>query len=41
MIVNLDVKSLEVVVTGRLSSSKPNLQNADKQTKKYMESRYE
>lgn len=30
-----------VVVTGRLSSSKPNLQNADKQTKKYMESRYE
>lgn len=29
-----------VVVTGRLSSSKPNLQNSDKQTKKYMETRY-
>lgn len=30
-----------VVVTGRLSSSKPNLQNADKATKQFMETRYE
>jgi len=30
-----------VAVTGRLSSSKPNLQNADPLTKVYMESRYE
>lgn len=30
-----------VAVTGRLSSTKPNLQNADKETKKYMETRYE
>jgi DNA polymerase I-like protein with 3'-5' exonuclease and polymerase domains len=29
-----------VAITGRLSSSKPNGQNADKQTKKYMETRY-
>lgn len=29
-----------VAVTGRLSASKPNLQNADKETKRYMESRY-
>lgn len=29
-----------VAITGRLSSSKPNLQNADKETKLYMESRY-
>lgn len=29
------------VVTGRLSSSKPNLQNIDKTTKGYMESRYD
>ena len=29
-----------VVVTGRLSSSKPNLQNADGETKRYMETRY-
>lgn len=30
-----------VVVTGRLSSSQPNLQNADKKTKKYLVSRYD
>jgi len=30
-----------VVVTGRLSSTKPNLQNADKNTKKFMRTRYE
>lgn len=30
-----------VAITGRLSSSKPNLQNADPLTKVYMESRYE
>jgi DNA polymerase-1 len=30
-----------VAVTGRLSSSKPNMQNADKITKKFMESRYD
>lgn len=29
------------VVTGRLSSTKPNLQNIDPQTKKFLESRYE
>ncbi len=29
-----------VAATGRLSSTKPNLQNADKLTKKFMESRY-
>lgn len=29
-----------VTITGRLSSSKPNLQNADKATKKFMTSRY-
>lgn len=29
-----------VAVTGRLSSSKPNMQNADKETKRYMESRH-
>lgn len=29
-----------VVITGRLSSTKPNLQNADPITKKFMESRY-
>ncbi len=29
------------VVTGRLSSSKPNAQNMDKQTKAYMQSRYD
>lgn len=29
------------VVTGRLSSTQPNLQNADPQTKKFMESRYD
>jgi len=29
-----------VVVTGRLSSNKPNLQNADKNTKKFMRTRY-
>lgn len=29
-----------VAVTGRLSSNKPNLQNADKKTKAYMRSRY-
>lgn len=29
-----------VAVTGRLSSNKPNLQNADKTTKKFMSSRY-
>lgn len=29
-----------VAVTGRLSSTKPNLQNADKKTKLFMESRY-
>ena len=29
-----------VAITGRLSSSKPNGQNADKKTKAYMESRY-
>lgn len=30
-----------VTITGRLSSSKPNLQNADKATKKFMSSRYD
>lgn len=30
-----------VVVTGRLSSNTPNLQNADKETKRYMITRYE
>ena len=30
-----------VAVTGRLSSNKPNLQNADKNTKKFMRTRYE
>lgn len=30
-----------VVVTGRLSSTKPNMQNVDKYTKKFMESRYD
>lgn len=30
-----------VAVTGRLSSSKPNMQNADKITKKFMTSRYD
>jgi DNA polymerase I-like protein with 3'-5' exonuclease and polymerase domains len=30
-----------VAETGRLSSSKPNLQNADKETKKFLVSRYE
>ena len=30
-----------VVVTGRLSSNAPNLQNADKETKRYMITRYE
>ena len=30
-----------VAVTGRLSSTKPNLQNADKNTKKFMRTRYE
>ena len=30
-----------VAVTGRLSSSKPNLQNADAATKQFMESRYD
>lgn len=30
-----------VAVTGRLSSSSPNMQNCDKITKKFMESRYE
>lgn len=29
-----------VAITGRLSSNKPNLQNADKATKQFMESRY-
>ena len=29
-----------VAVTGRLSSSKPNLQNPDKETKRYLRSRY-
>lgn len=29
-----------VAITGRLSSSKPNMQNADKETKRYMESRF-
>jgi DNA polymerase-1 len=29
-----------VAVTGRLSSSKPNLQNADKETKRYLRSRF-
>ena len=29
-----------VAVTGRLSSSKPNMQNADKETKRYMETRF-
>lgn len=30
-----------IAVTGRLTSNKPNLQNADKQTKKFMETRYD
>lgn len=30
-----------VAVTGRLSSSKPNMQNSDKETKRYMTTRYE
>lgn len=30
-----------VAVTGRLSSNKPNLQNADKNTKKFMRTRYD
>ena len=30
-----------VVVTGRLSSTKPNLQNADKNTKKFVKTRYD
>lgn len=30
-----------VAVTGRLSSTKPNLQNADKNTKKFMRTRYD
>ena len=29
-----------VAVTGRLSSTKPNLQNVDPATKKYIETRY-
>jgi len=30
-----------VAITGRLSSSKPNMQNADKETKRYMTTRYD